>query len=99
VATRKRGVRKLKTTREAGHIKKGSIRKSGVASKLLAVGELSIERLGVAIGAMQAGALQVQYDDVQRKTNESAIRGYNSEIMQETLQDFLSALNVMTSLK
>jgi hypothetical protein len=68
---------KLKTTREAGHIKKwleGIDQEIGPCVKALGVGKLSSERLGAEIGVIEAGALQIQFDDVQRKINEFFIR-------------------------
>jgi site-specific DNA recombinase len=82
--------------REAGQIKKrleeieGEI---GRYVKALGQGKLSVERLEAEIGGLETDKhiLQQQFDDLQRKINESAARDFNAEILQQTLRDFRSA--------
>ena len=87
--------------REAGQIKKRleeieeEIRRY---VKALGQGKLSIGRLEAEIRALGADqqALQQQYDDLQRKINESAVRDYNAELLQRTLQDFRTTFTALT---
>jgi hypothetical protein len=66
--------------------------------KALGQGKLSIGRLEAEISALEAHkqALQKQYDDLQRKINEAAVRDYNAEILQRTLQGFRSVFYALT---
>jgi septal ring factor EnvC (AmiA/AmiB activator) len=87
--------------REAGQIKKRLEeieREIGRYVKALGQGKLSIGRLEAEISALEADkrALQQQYDDLQRRISESAIRDYNAEILQRTLKDFRTAFAVLT---
>jgi chromosome segregation ATPase len=66
--------------------------------KALGQGTISIERLETEISALEVDkhALQKQWDDLERKINESASRDFNAEVLQRTLRDFqavFSALN------
>jgi chromosome segregation ATPase len=87
---------------EAGQIRKrleeieGEI---GRYVKALGQGKLSIERLEAEIDGLEADkqALRRQYDDLQRKINESAARDYNAEILQRTLRNFRSAFSALTA--
>jgi site-specific DNA recombinase len=87
--------------REAGQVKKrleeieGEI---GRYIKALGQGKLSIERLEAEIGGLEADklVLQQQFDDLQRKINESAARDFSAEILQRTLRDFQSAFAPLT---
>jgi site-specific DNA recombinase len=88
--------------REAGQIKRrleeieGEI---GRYVKALGQGKLSIERLETEISGLEADkhVLQQQFDDLQRKINESAARDYNAELLQRTLRDFRSAFTTLTA--
>ncbi|MGA8269108.1 MAG: hypothetical protein WB787_15190, partial [Candidatus Acidiferrales bacterium] len=66
--------------------------------KALGQGKLSIERLEAEISELEADqhVLQRQFDDLQRKINESAARDFNAEILQRTLRDFRSAFAPLT---
>ena len=66
--------------------------------KALGAGRLSIKRLEAEIGSLEADriALQLQYDDLQRKINESAARDYSAELLQRTLRDFQAAFSTLT---
>jgi hypothetical protein len=66
--------------------------------KALGQRKLSIERLETQISGLEANkhALQLQFDDLQRKINESAARDFSAEILQRTLQDFRSAFPALT---
>jgi len=61
-------------------------------------GKLSIEHLKTRISGLEANrhALQLQFDDLQRKINESAARDFSAEILERTLQDFRSAFPART---
>jgi site-specific DNA recombinase len=67
--------------------------------KALGQGKLSIERLEAEIEGLEADkqALRLQYDDLQRKINETAARDYNAEILQRTLRDFRSVFSALTA--
>ena len=69
--------------------------------KALGQGKLSIERLEAEIGGLETDerVLQQQFDDLQRKINESAARDFNAEILQRTLRDFRSAFAVLNPLE
>ncbi len=87
--------------REAGQIKKRleEIEEEiGRYVKALGQGKLSIGRLEAEISTLEAHkqVLHQQYDDFQRKINESAIRDYNAEILQRTLKDFRTAFTALT---
>ena len=87
--------------REAGELKKRLEeieQEIGRYVKALGQGKLSIKRLEAEIHALEAHkqALQQQYDDLQRKINESAVRDYNAEILQRTLQDFRTVFAALT---
>ncbi len=66
--------------------------------KALGQGKLSIARLEAEIRTLEAAkeTLQKQYDDLQRDMNEAAIRNYNAEVLQRTLQDFRSVFSALT---
>ncbi len=66
--------------------------------KALGQGKLSISRLEAEIGSLeiQKQGLQKQYDDLQRKINEAAVRDYNVEVLQRALQDFRSVFCALT---
>ena len=66
--------------------------------KALGQGTLSIGRLEAELEALGADqqALQQQYDDLQRKINESAARDYNAELLQRTLADFRTTFTALT---
>ncbi len=66
--------------------------------KALGQGTLSIGRLEAEIGALGADqhALKQQYDDLQRKIDESAARDYNAELLQRTLADFRTTFTALT---
>ena len=60
--------------------------------------KLSIGRLETEISALEKGkqALQKELDDLDRKTNESASRDFNAELLQRTLKDFKAAFTALT---
>jgi site-specific DNA recombinase len=87
--------------REAGQVKKRieEIEKEiGRYVKALGQGRLSIGRLEAEIKALEADkqVLQHKYDDLQRKINESAVRDFNAELLQQTLGDFRTAFAALT---
>ena len=87
--------------REAGQIKKRLEeieQEIGRYVKALGQGKLSIGRLEAEISTLEAHkqVLQRQYDEFQRKINESAIRDYNAEILQRTLKDFRTTFTALT---
>jgi site-specific DNA recombinase len=88
--------------REAGQIKKRSEEIEGEIGryvKALGQGKLSIARLETEIRGLEADkhVLQQQFDDLQRKINESAARDYNAELLQRTLRDFRTAFTGLTA--
>ncbi|HKS80574.1 MAG TPA: recombinase family protein [Candidatus Acidoferrales bacterium] len=58
--------------------------------KALGQGKLSVERLEEEIASLEASkrTFQIEYDGIQRKINETAMRDFNAELLQRTLQDF-----------
>jgi chromosome segregation ATPase len=69
--------------------------------KALGQGKLSIQRLETEIAGLETDkcALQLQPEDLERKTNESAARDFNSELLQRTLPDFRTAFAALTALE
>ena len=66
--------------------------------KALGQGKLSIARLEEQIGTLEADkkVLQIELFECERKMNESAVRDFNAEILQRTLQDFRVAFRALT---
>jgi len=65
--------------------------------KSLGQGKLSIQRLEAEIMRLEADkhAVQIQYDDLQRKINDLAIRDFNADLLLRTLKDFRKAFTTL----
>lgn len=66
--------------------------------KALGQGKLSIGRLEAEVGSLELDrhSLQIQLDGIERRINESAIRDYNAELLQQTLRSFKTAFTALT---
>jgi len=66
--------------------------------KALGQGKLSIQRLEAEVRSLEADkrVLQIQYDDLQRKINDLAIRDFNADLLLRTLKDFRKAFTTLT---
>ena len=66
--------------------------------RALGQGKLSIARLEAEIRTLEKDkqALERQYEDLQRKINEAAVRDYNAELLQRTLRDFGAAFGALS---
>jgi len=87
--------------REGGQIKKRLQeieQEIGRYVRALGQGRLSIARLEAQIRVLDADkkALQAELDEIDRQINESAIRDYNADLLQRTLQDFRISFTTLT---
>ena len=87
--------------RDAGQIKKRIEeieQEIGRYVKALGQGKLSIERLEAEICVLEAHkkTLREQYEGLRRRINETAMRDYNAEVLQRTLQDFRTVFSALT---
>ena len=66
--------------------------------KALGQGKLSIKRLEAEVANLELdrNSLDSQLVEVERKINERAIRDYNAELLQRTLQNFRMAFTDLT---
>jgi chaperonin cofactor prefoldin len=65
--------------------------------KALGLGKISVGRLEKEISRLEGDkeALQKQYDELQRRINEEAVRDYNAEVVKRNLQDFRKVFSAL----